>query len=230
MKYKFRIYGERNSGTNYMKQLLLKHFPIEVINPQYIKVNNVTYVSDWKHETPSPKKTHFIDVLMIRKLVPWLVSFYKKQWQLTKKKKFLDFLTQLLEPSKIRNEMMYNHRDKYVNYRDENLSIFALRYLKWNELHSYFLRNQNVILVQLDALQSSEDTCKLLLKSINDRYKLVPPEYFQYDPILFYKSIKTEIYVPKLLPKLSSMETDVILKNRNEKEEKYIDRISFKIK
>jgi len=71
---KFTIYGERCSGTNYLEELMLKNFDI-----------NVTWDYGWKHyfghrnlqNTKDVNTTLFLGI--VRDPISWINSFYKEQ-------------------------------------------------------------------------------------------------------------------------------------------------------
>ena len=81
----FTIYGERCSGTNYLEELMLANFNIQI-----------TWKYGWKHffgfynfeHNQEEDNTLFLGI--IRNPVDWLNSFYKEQHHLAHEKKNLD--------------------------------------------------------------------------------------------------------------------------------------------
>lgn len=234
MLKKVRIYGERNSGTNFITKLLTHHFPIEIVNNKYIVDGDVTRVVDWKHETPNEKTDEsIIDILVVRSLRPWLKSFYKTQWHLEHQEPFAKFL---VKPLKISNEMSSqltsrpNQKtvcgEKFINFRDENLTIFDLRYLKWNKFYKYFLENKNVVLLKVDIIQTDMFTCNKFLKEMNEKYKFIPMDKFMFKPVRTYKSGEKE-YVPQIQKNFTSREEFYIRSKIDQERESQIDELKY---
>lgn len=81
---KFKIYGERNSGTNFLEKILKNSFYIETIS-NIILENNIT--KRWKHELPKIKKeNNIIHFFIIRNLKEWLISMYNNPYELIPEK------------------------------------------------------------------------------------------------------------------------------------------------
>lgn len=233
-----RIYGERNSGTNFVSQLLISNFPVQVVNNVYKKSGDYTNVYDWKHETPVAKQEEtIVDILIVRKLVPWLYSFFKTQWHLQYKEPLDAFLSTPLEVnssmSSQLNERPNEKTDcgtKFINYRDQYLSIFELRYLKWKEMYHYFHSNKNVVLLQVDRIQTDMYECELFLKKLNQMYDFMPMEHFRFKPITTYKSGKRQ-YIPSLKEKkLKTEEKKIIADKKDKLLENQIDQLYYILK
>ena len=124
-----KIFGERNSGSNFLYQLLEEN------------VNNVKLCSGayncktgWKHGFPklhlfkNLKNTLFI--FIIRDLEKWLKSMYVNPYHLKRINNVDLFLTKKLKPNDYRKDHDVN-KYKY----EKNINIFKLRYTK---IKSYF--------------------------------------------------------------------------------------------
>lgn len=75
----FKIYGERNSGTNYLTRLLQNNFGIQYVFEDHLDLNtSICYY--WKHGFPdysfNEVNEEVINVFIIRDLRKWLVSMY----------------------------------------------------------------------------------------------------------------------------------------------------------
>lgn len=233
-----RIYGERNSGTNFVNQLLTSNFQLQVVNNVFEERDEYTCVYDWKHDAPLAKpKENTVDILIVRKLVPWLHSFFKTQWHLQYQEPFHAFLSNPLQVSNSMSSQLNERPNqkthcgtKFINYRDQNLSIFELRYLKWKEMYDYFDSNKNVVLLQVDRIQTDMYECELFLKKLNQMYNFIATEHFQFKPITTYKSGKRQ-YIPSLKEKKLKKEEKQIIENQKDKlVESKIDQLYYILK
>ena len=187
-----RVYGERSSGTNYLTHLLEKNFNIKVENFDNIGelVNmDISLIKYWKHEVPINKPNKdIIDIFIIRKLEPWLVSFYNNQWNLEPQSDFKRFLTTSLKPLTLNSDKNIKRNtleiqfdkltNEIVNKSDNGKTIFNLRYYKFNKILNYINKNSKCSIVQLDYIQTDEN-CKIFLESLNSKYNLVENLNFQ---------------------------------------------------
>lgn len=153
--YIFRIYGERNSGTNFLEQLFIKNnFTIDktMTKEDYIKNDN-KYI--WKHDIPCKKDKNIVDIFIFRNLEEWLVSMFNNSYHLERKDNFEDFLIkpQIIETGK--NAVINPKTNNYINISDKDKTIFEIRYYKYNEIIKYKNNNQNVIFVNLTYLQNN---------------------------------------------------------------------------
>ena len=70
---KFTIYGERCSGTNYLKNLILANFDV-----------NLTWEYGWKHffgfnEIESKDTNDVLFICIVRNLPDWINSFFREK-------------------------------------------------------------------------------------------------------------------------------------------------------
>ena len=119
----FKINGERNSGTNFLKFILKIHgFPVYV--ERYDK--NICY--HWKHGIPRSdvKKLNdrVIDIFIFRELNNWLISMSKNTYLLHYHNNFKKFLT-VKQSIKIRGLIDYK-TNKHLNQTDNNKTIFEI--------------------------------------------------------------------------------------------------------
>lgn len=164
----FKINGERNSGTNFLEQLIFKNFKNVFV--QHIE-NNICYF--WKHGVPNSiikqKDELVIDIFIFRELNKWLVSMYKNPYHLIKFKNFTNFLTNKQMSNEI---LLKNEINMPLNYDDNGKDIFEIRYYKYNKILEYYNKNNNVILVNLDFLKDNNN-CEIFLNKINEMYNIV---------------------------------------------------------
>jgi len=122
---RIKVYGERNSGNNFLKQLLEK-------NTKNINLCSNFYKDDtgWLHGKPKLNLfENMIDdtlfVFIIRDLESWLKSMYSKPYHFEKCKNINLFLENKL----IIKEKNIDH-DVHIYDYEKNNTIFELRYLK----------------------------------------------------------------------------------------------------
>jgi len=94
----FKIYGERNSGTNFLTRLLKSNFGEEYVFDDHLDMNtSINYY--WKHGYPDEEfrqvEEQVIDIFIVRDLKKWLISMYHNPYCLSTRKTdcFATFLT-----------------------------------------------------------------------------------------------------------------------------------------
>lgn len=151
IKY-FRIFGERNSGTNFMEKLINKNFYL----------NNITHQ---KHCLPNLNcSKDILNICIIRNCSNWINSMYNNPYHLiiSKKKNIYDFINNKTQTNtKCPSSYNINLDDKY--------SLLELRYMKYA---AYKNLSQNTVIVKLDYLQESEDNIILFLKYVSEKYNI----------------------------------------------------------
>jgi hypothetical protein len=174
--YCFKIYGERNSGTNFLIKLIKKNFSNTFGDDEgNKKINNKYYF--WKHGIPkndtkdNKENKMVIKIFIFRKLEPWLVSMFYNPYHLINLNKFDTFLTTQITSKHIerREENVLYNSNKPINFEDVGKTIFQVRYYKYLKIKEYCENNENVILVNLEYLQNN-DNCIEFLKELNNRY------------------------------------------------------------
>lgn len=162
----FKIYGERNSGTNFLQELLEKNF-----GNVYVHTKNGKIFDYWKHGIPNPKLKEvypgIVEVFIIRELDSWLLSMFKTPYHLKPFDNFKDFLTEkqeLNEPDKLDYQTM-----KPINEMDNGKTIFEIRYYKIQKIFEYYTNYNNIVIVNLEHLQNN-DNCINFLKALNKTF------------------------------------------------------------
>ena len=155
----FKINGERNSGTNFLYEILkLNNFPAY---DQEIKGNIVYH---WKHSVPREDYKELdemvVDLFIFRNLEDWLISFSQNNYHLKKNKNFKNFLT-LPQLSNEINLIDYR-TNKCLNEDDNGKTVFQIREYKFNKIMEYKKNNKNVILVNLSFIQDSKNLSQFL--------------------------------------------------------------------
>lgn len=206
---KFTIYGERCSGTNYLENLILDNFNIDI-----------TWNYGWKHffgfynfsNTEEENNTLFIGI--IRNPITWIDSFFNNQHHINP---FIDdintFLTKEIKSTNDDNEIIEDRN--YVNGKRYK-NIFELRFYK-----NYYLINimpqkvKNYILIKYEDLSSfTIRTLTNIETKFNLKRKL--PEIKN---IKYYKSEKNKEYI-KIKINLSKIIIIFIMKHINKIQEK----------
>jgi hypothetical protein len=190
----FKIYGERNSGTNFLCQLIDKNFGNVYGNVEGCKLVKSNKFYFWKHDIPQNDIDCFsnntIKIFIFRKLEPWLVSMFNNPYQIRfKDHNFKTFLNVKL---KIPYDNIYIYtNNKQINLLDEDKTIFEIRYYKYQKIKEYCETNNNIILVNLEYLQNN-DNCIHFLKQINNKYNLQKTNFYTID-----KYTKTNVMLIK---------------------------------
>lgn len=173
----FKINGERNSGTNFLFNLL-KLNGYNVFE-QEIK-NNICYY--WKHGVPhnsiKNKDELVVDIFIFRDLEKWLISSWKNPYHLYKIKDLHNFLTKKQYSNEKKLKDFRTH--KQLNANDNNKTIFQIRYYKFNKIIEYKNKNKNIILVNLDFIQNKKN-CQKFLVTLHNHYFNYPKNDFIYE-------------------------------------------------
>lgn len=159
---KVTIYGERCSGTNYLEQLLLLNFDVEI-----------TWNYGWKHFFGFNDLTNTDDILFIgivRNLYDWINSLYREKHHLSKEltsdiytfltHEFYSFYT--TETFELTDNEIMTDRNMETNERYKN--IFELRRVK-----NKFLIQKMPILVKNYCIITHDE---LLINFKDIMYKL----------------------------------------------------------
>ena len=143
---KITIYGERCSGTNYLENLLLLNFDIEI-----------TWNYGWKHFFGFSDLTNTDDILFIgivRNLYDWINSFYREKHHLPNHltENINTFLTdEFYSIDKKNNELM---NDRNIETKERYKNIFELRRVK-----NTFLIEKMPTLVKNYCIITYDDLC-----------------------------------------------------------------------
>jgi len=166
----FKINGERNSGTNFLKNLLEINFGGSF--EQEIR-KNVKYF--WKHGIPSnlikKKFPGIVDIFIFRELNPWLISMFKNPYHLKKFNIFKNFLTKKQES--VEKKFIDFRTKKTINIDDNNKTIFQIRYFKFKKMFEYLENNNDVVIINLECLQN-DILCKRFLEKLQEEYGFKP--------------------------------------------------------
>jgi hypothetical protein len=220
----FKINGERNSGTNFLTELLKSNnFPV------YVQENKKRVCFHWKHGVPDnsvkQKDDCVVDIFIFRKLDDWLVSFWKNPYHLKQIKNFKNFLS---EKQKSREKVLLDSRtNRILNEDDNNKNIFEIRYYKFNKILEYKEKYKNVIFVNLNFLQNNENAL-YFLNILNKKY--MKRECINYIPTIekHTKNKKCTIQNREYTVNISDYYND-IKKYKNNEIETIIDNIQLEI-
>lgn len=150
---KFKIFGERNTGTNYIMQLIKKNIP------------DLEYMAKpWKHSCSLNGKgdDDTLYIFTFRSLDAWLKSMYNSPYHINKKDNFLKFIsTNLWNPDEGSSKCKFIKED-YNN-------IFELRYDKFIKSIETSKKVNNYILVNLTNLQKQGG--KKLIDIIYEKFR-----------------------------------------------------------
>jgi len=160
-----KIFGERNSGTRFIQELIKKNVKkINILSPDYNRGTG------WKHGTPKLNKfkniiNKTLFVFIIRDLEPWLKSMYKTPHHLKKSDNIKSFLNNKI----ISIDGKPNH-DVNIYKQETNKTIFELRYYKINSYINTFKKVKNAIIVNLENLK--QDNGKNFINTLHDKFQI----------------------------------------------------------
>jgi len=173
---KVTIYGERCSGTNYLEQLLLLNFDVEII-----------WDYGWKHFFGFEDLVGSDDVVfigIIRNLHDWINSFYFYQHHLPPHLRDKEsFLTS--EFYSIHEDGTENLKDRHIETNERYKTIFELRHVK-----NKFLVDTMPTLVKKYCLITHDDLVNQFTSTMNKLAKYLPIKTKMPTNIPFYKSHK----------------------------------------
>lgn len=160
---RIKIYGERNSGTNFLEELLRSN--CEKINILKTKYN---CHSGWKHGFPDISKykikSNILFVFIIRDLESWLKSMFKNPYHFIPNDDILEFIKKPV----IRNDNPVKH-DVMVN-KFERQSLMKIRYAKIKSYLKFYHNIKHGIFINLENIQ--KDGGKHFINFLNKNYKI----------------------------------------------------------
>jgi len=148
---KIKIFGERNTGTNFLKLLLKRNIKnVNVLDGRYCKG------SGWKHGFPKSEllnklKGPVIYIYTERELESWLNSMYRKPYHINWYNNFDNFIKK-----KIIKDTRNKRLDElsYVS-AETSYNLIQLRYLKRASLINFLDQRDNVVFLNLGWLQKN---------------------------------------------------------------------------
>jgi hypothetical protein len=223
---KIKIYGERNSGTNFLYKLLVNNLELKTIEMhEFDKKNNI--VRGWKHGIPNEfgYYTKLYDctlfIYIIRPIEDWLVSSYYHPYHVKRKNNFNQFLTETMKS----NEKKWKRKNgKILNSDDNGKTIFEIRYYKLNKHLEFFTNVDNIIHINLSLLQSNP---KSFIEFISTTFNLIRKTDFI--PVLLHTKTRKKEKNQSYKLDLTNKHRDIINKNKSIIFEKYIDILKEKI-
>lgn len=207
-----KIFGERNSGTNFIRLLLEKNIKGIDICSHYYKGG-----TGWKHGIPNlelfkDRLNDTLFVFVIRDLKPWLKSMYNNPYHIKKTKDINTFLTKPI----VANDPRIDH-DVHVNKEETGKDIFELRYYKIDSYIQTFEQVSNALFVNLEDLQ--QDKGLQFINIIRDKFNVTTNSPFS--PIEKHTKIKTNtqnqnlniILDDNIIQKRSNIELETFVEN-----------------
>jgi len=198
---KYTIYGERCSGTNYLEQLMLHNFDIEV-----------TWEYGWKHFFGFNDLSNTEDVLfigIIRNLCDWVNSLYRKKHHLKPEltKDVDSFLNNTFySVDKENNEYM---TDRHIQTKKRYKNIFELRHIKNNFLLETMPKLvKNYCIITYDNLIENFSNVMNKIKS----YGLIVKTNINFPVNIYYYKKNEDI---TYFPKKNKIDDEIILNKAN---------------
>jgi hypothetical protein len=157
-----KIYGERNSGTRFLTQLIKRN--VEFINLDKPEYNGGT---GWKHGFPRMRYYNNTDevlfIFIIRDLEPWILSMFNNPYHYIRPQTIEEFVSGNLTIKEPR-------KDHDVNIcKVEKQNIIKLRYIKIKRYLRFYNNVKNAIFINLKDVQ---DNNAKFLEFLNTKYKL----------------------------------------------------------
>ena len=158
-----KIFGERNSGTIFLNQLLLEN----LFNFGVLSCKPEAAGSGWKHGFPDMErfsekdKEEILFIFIIRDLESWLMSMYNNPYHFEKPKTIEDFISNKLETSDgcpLGEELSVG----------QGRCIMSLRYAKIKSYLKSFAEAKNAMMVNLEDLQNDNSKFLYFLKNNYD--------------------------------------------------------------
>jgi len=188
---KVTIYGERCSGTNYLENLLILNFNVDI-----------TWSYGWKHFFGTNDLSNSDDVLFIgivRNLEDWVNSLYREKHHLPLKltKNINTFLNDTFYSVDKNNKVI----DKNIETGKLYKNIFELRHVK-----NKFLIEKMPTLVKNYCLITHEDLCNNFINTMNkiSNCGLIVKNNINFPlNVTYYKTNKKKQYIKKtnLIPR-----------------------------
>jgi hypothetical protein len=156
-----KVYGERNSGTEYLEKLLIKN--LKNIN---LFKNKYTDKTGWKHGFPRLNTFDNIDetlfIFIIRDVKSWLISMFKNPYHINEYKNIYKFISLPL-----RN--IGNSKHDVIKYDNEKGKILNIRYKKIRAYQNFFDKVPHAIIINLSDLQKNY---KKFFFFLNEKYNI----------------------------------------------------------
>lgn len=174
MPYHLFVFGERNSGTTFLYDLLRTNFD-QVITQSYVSKR----VVNWKHTAPDSieDKKDFVPVIIVRKLNSWLISMFNNPHHLQQKEFRGSFQTFLTCKQKSTNGIQ-DTKGRPCNYQDIGKNILDIRNEKMQLFLDFYNACENGVIINLEYLQESEENRKLFLATLAEHFEKQKPVTF----------------------------------------------------
>ncbi len=159
MKKSYSVYGERNSGTNFLVKLINTNL---IIDPKHHGKKH-SLVKEYN------ESDDHLNFCIVRNLNDWLHSTYKNPYHIWNRHTWIK--NEWISVYDFSNQKIKNNPDDLCPY-DINLggkfNLVEVRYLKYNSYKNI----TNKILVNLDFLQHSNENKEQFLNFVSEEYNL----------------------------------------------------------
>ena len=194
-----KVWGERNSGTNYLQYILELNFK-EFVYEHHQELTESEAISSgfnimhfWKHSIPQPhiytffRDKRVINIFIIRDLESWLISTYNMHHGLIKCNSFLEFITQPQQWNADYGDATIWDAifDEPINLNDDDKTIFEIRYYKLLHILEFINTNDDCVLVSLTYLQNNFNS---FLDHLEGAFDLTPKQGERMDYLEHTKS------------------------------------------
>ena len=153
------LFGERNSGTNYIKKLIENNF---------INLNNSEHFI-WKHSNPDINQINdnSLIIIIVRELKSWLNSMYNRPYCIKTVPAILSKNLNIKDKNLFNHFITKKHHTKYKNEKWSKYNLFELRYKKYEKYKDLYSK-YNCAFINLNYLQQyPENFIKILKNTFN---------------------------------------------------------------
>ncbi|MDA7424209.1 hypothetical protein [Thalassococcus lentus] len=208
---RYQVFGERSSGTNFVKRLLGRNSPLRPMEEL-----------GWKHGFPhmTAIPAHVAIICVVRDARSWALSMHAKPWHCPPAMQamtFSDFIRAqwatvadrkryFPQVAELGGEGAPLQHDRHPVTGHPFDNLFALRQAKLNGLLSFQARGCSLVFTQLEAVQSEPET---FLQAVHEGFGITVPQT-DYRPVMkrlgskFLPAVETRPETPNSMP-----ETDI---------------------
>ncbi len=224
----FKIWGERNSGTNFLFKLLNENnFPVINDIVEEIEEKKIKKVKYYKHAIPDITckniDNRVIDIFIFRELNSWLLSMYNNPYELNKNN-FSNFQEFLTVKQKSVNELL-TFEGENASGDDNDKTIFDIRYYKFSKADEYKNIAKDVIFVNLSYLQNEENAL-IFLQTLDKQF--MERSTTDYITNFTHTKVNSDIKNREYQENLDDHQ-DIIKEMKNTDTENFINELTFSI-
>lgn len=229
---KIIVYGERNSGTTFIKRILRKNF-LDIEHPQGpTNENGIKLFFCWKHGIPVDiEDPSVLYICIFRNLHDWLRSMYRTPYHIESYRGLRNMtMEEFLTEGHIhkKEEILEYHSRKEIGQDDDKKTIFEIRYHKLISHLDFFEKQENIIHINMEyAINNVKNFFSFLCKEYSLLLRNDPIYSIPNTNEVRYKKLGYKI---NTFPAFTKDQEKIISKNKIEHLEKYVNVLQLKFK